>query len=148
MRCVRPVAPPGGRARLALGQPKSKKEKTMGLDMFAYTTLENPAGSVDFKIGDATEIHYWRKHPNLHGWMEKLYRDKGGSEESFNCVNVRLNRQDLDRLEADIKAKRLPHTIGFFFGESDSDIDDDLEFVGKAREAMAANLTVFYSSWW
>ena len=62
----------------------------MGLDMFAYTTLENPAGSVDFKVGEATEIHYWRKHPNLHGWMEKLYRDKGGSQESFNCVNLQL----------------------------------------------------------
>ena len=60
-----------------------------------------------------------------------------------------MTGEDLDRLEADIKAKRLPHTIGFFFGESDgAEIDDDLEFVGKAREAMAANLTVFYSSWW
>jgi hypothetical protein len=43
----------------------------------------------------------------------------------------------------------LPCTAGFFFGESDgSEKHDDLQFVAKAREALAAGLTVFYSSWW
>jgi len=51
--------------------------------------------------------------------MENLYREKGGADDSFNCVNVRLNRTDIDRLEADIKEQRLPHTMGFFFGETD-----------------------------
>ena len=97
----------------------------------------------------ATEIHYWRKHANLHGWMEKLYREKGGSAHEFNCVAVALTREDLDRLEGDIKAKRLPYTTGFFFGESDgSELDDDLSFIAKAREALSARLTVYYSSWW
>jgi len=121
----------------------------MGLDMHALTTTEMPAASVDFDVCDARELHYWRKHPNLHDWMEKLYRDKGGSDACFNCVNVQLLREDLDRLEADIKANRLPPTCGFFFGESDgSEANDDLQFINKAREALAANLTVFYTSWW
>jgi hypothetical protein len=48
----------------------------MGLDMYPYVTSEAPRAQVDFRADDATEIHYWRKHPNLHGWMEQLYRDK------------------------------------------------------------------------
>src|SRR5262249_49598843 len=100
-------------------------------------------------IKEATELHYWRKHPNLHGWMEKLYVEKGGSAEIFDCVNVQLEKADLDRLEADIKAGCLPCTNGFFFGESNgSEISDDLAFIGKAREALSAGLAVFYSSWW
>jgi len=40
----------------------------MGLDQFAY--------SVDAK-GKREEIAYWRKHPNLQGWMEALWIEKG-----------------------------------------------------------------------
>lgn len=121
----------------------------MGLDMYAHTTTEQPAAPVDFKIEEASEIHYWRKHPNLHGWMEQLYRTKGGTDANFNCVNLQLTAADLDHLEAAIREHRLPSTTGFFFGSSDgSEIADDLEFVTKAREALAAGFTVFYSSWW
>ena len=46
----------------------------MGLDMYASTTKRRLKSSVDFKSGKADEqIHDWRKHPNLHGWMEALY---------------------------------------------------------------------------
>jgi hypothetical protein len=121
----------------------------MGLDMYACTLPRTPDAPVDFERKGATEIHYWRKHPNLHGWMERLYREKGGSDESFNCANVQLTREDLDRLEADIRARALPATDGPFFGESDgSETGDDLQFVAKAREALSAGLTVFYTSWW
>jgi hypothetical protein len=38
---------------------------------------------------------------------------------------------------------------GFFFGSSDGgEIDDDLAFIAKARQAIAAGQTVFYDSWW
>ena len=58
----------------------------MGLDMFAYTTSEELAASVDFEVETLTELHYWRKHPNLHGWMEALYYAKGGAADTFNSV--------------------------------------------------------------
>jgi hypothetical protein len=104
----------------------------MGLDMFACTTTEMPASEVDFKTDQDAELHYWRKHPDLHGWIKNLYREKGGAARSFNCVSMVLTLSDLDRLEADIKAGSLPDTQGFFFGESDgSEITDDLAFVGK-----------------
>ena len=121
----------------------------MGLDMYAYTTREKPAMPVDFEPEDAIEIHYWRKHPNLHGWMERLYYEKGGSEEIFNCAAVTLDTGDLDKLEQMVRANLLPHTSGFFFGESDgNEKDGDLAFIAKAREALAAGLSVFYTSWW
>ncbi|HWJ87620.1 MAG TPA: phosphoglycerate kinase [Pelagibacterium sp.] len=90
----------------------------MGLDMYAHTTTEKPAVAFGFKADDADRIHYWRKHPNLHGWMEDLYFQKGGTE-LFNCITLTLTTEDLDRLEADVRAGNLPPTAGFFFGESD-----------------------------
>lgn len=121
----------------------------MGLDMYGMTLKHAPEAPVDFDATDAVHIHYWRKHPNLHGWMERLYREKGGADPQFNCANLLLTREDIDRLEADIAAGNLPQTSGFFFGESDgSERDDDRQFIGKAREAFAAGLAVAYSSWW
>lgn len=120
----------------------------MGLDMYAHFLHHAPAMPVDFVVDAYGELHYWRKHPNLHGWMERLYREKGGKQE-FNCAHVQLTSQDLDRLEADIRAKALPETTGFFFGASDgTEIDDDLRFIAKAREAIKDGLTVYYTSWW
>ncbi len=120
----------------------------MGLDMYAYTTTDKLDRLVDFKVKNYTEIHYWRKHPNLHGWMEDLYYAKGGAKE-FNCVPVALTLEDIDHLEAAIVHHELPATHGFFFGESRGDeYDDDLDFTAKARKAIEDGHTVFYDSWW
>jgi hypothetical protein len=107
----------------------------MGLDMVAMMINNTPESPVDFPADNATELHYWRKHPNLHGWMERLYYAKGGSAEEFNCVTLQLNLNDLNRLAA--------------FGASDgSELEDDLAFIAKARDAIAQGKTVFYDSWW
>lgn len=120
----------------------------MGLDMYAYKTLDAIDTPVDFSVPTALELHYWRKHPNLHGWMEALYYEKGGKRD-FNCVPVLLTAEDLYRLERDLSAGALPPTVGFFFGASDgSESEDDLGFVAKAREAITAGYRVFYDSWW
>ena len=121
----------------------------MGLDMCACTTPTAPDSPADFEAEDATEFHYWRKHPNLHGWMEYLYRQKGGQAQDFNCAAVALGPDDPEWLEADLTAGQLPETAGFFFGESGgTELEDDLVFVREARQHLAAGLTVFYTSWW
>ncbi len=121
----------------------------MGLDMYAYATPHQPASPVDFKVTDARTLHTWRKHPNLHGWMQTLYRAKGGSDPQFNCAPVVLTTEDLDRLEDDIRSDALPPTSGFFFGRTDgTETDDDLAFIAKARTAIAIGHTVYYDSWW
>jgi hypothetical protein len=128
----------------------------MGLEQYAMhcdARLLGPS-QVDFEDADglsAVEFHYWRKHPNLHGWMEELYREKGGTAESFNCIPVRLLPEDLDRLEADIKSGALPETTGSFFGRSQGTEDEaaeDLEFVAEARKLIAQGRAVYYTSWW
>ncbi|EJD00866.1 uncharacterized protein FOMMEDRAFT_29672 [Fomitiporia mediterranea MF3/22] len=129
---------------------RERKENAIGLDMYALTCRHQPAAPVDFDADeDAVLLHGWRKHPNLQGWMERLYREKGGVHKYFNNVNLMLTTEDLDQLEADVRARRLPHTEGFFFGVSTSeDEEDDLLFITKAREALKAGLFVFYDSWW
>jgi|SRR5262252_1568546 len=123
----------------------------MGLDMWMRTTRIVPDAEVDFDLprGSTQELHYWRKHPNLHGWMERLYRAKGGKADDFNSVYLRLTGRDLDELEKAVEGDALPETAGFFFGESDgTEAAGDLACIGKAREAIADGLTVLYTSWW
>ena len=137
----------------------------MGLDMNAYRMKFTPSKVVDFSeeifgrddrgeldyenpIVVAKEIAYWRKHPDLHGWMQKLYEEKGGEDKSFNGDPVVLTLADLDRLEDDILGENLPETTGFFFGESGEISLKDLEFVLEARKAIQEGDTVFYDSSW
>jgi hypothetical protein len=121
----------------------------MGLDMYAFTTREDiPA--VDFPDpADTAKLFYWRKHPNLHGWMERLYRAKGGNDEQFNLSPVRLDPADLDALEKAVRGNALPETAGFFFGQSLAEEKNrDIEFICRARDAIAGGKAVFYTSWW
>lgn len=124
----------------------------MGLDQYAY--VSSPEDS-------RNEIASWRKHPNLQGWMENLWNEKGQPvpEERketfdgvFNCIDLELTREDLDRLEIDLVNQRVASlkTVGFFFGE-DSDeyyYEQDLAFVLKAKQEILLGNKVFYSSWW
>ncbi len=111
----------------------------MGLDMYALKKKED---------SEPEEFFYWRKHPDLHGWMEKKWRDRG-NEGEFNCVPVELDDDDLDELESAIHRSRLPNTSGFFFGASHpDDKENDLSFVKQARDALRTGYQVAYSSWW
>ena len=107
-------------------------------------------GEIDYEnqIVKTEEVAYWRKHPDLHGWMENLYREKGGREQSFNGDPVMLTLADLDRLEDDILEVNLPKTTGFFFGESGGISLKDLQFVLEARKAIQEGDTVYYDSSW
>lgn len=126
----------------------------MGLDMYAYrVSKKNRISEVKFKFdeNDAYEFFYWRKHHDLHGWMEKLYYVKGGEKESFNCVPVELTLEDLDKLELDIRKRKLPYTEGFFFGKLPPDDDsdkNDMEFIKQARNYIKDGYAVYYYSWW
>ncbi len=125
----------------------------MGLDMYAFTAPATAVTQdVDFDlnaIDGIGELHYWRKHPNLHGWMRDLYYAKGGTGRDFNCDPLRLTLEDIDALEQDIRSGALPDTSGFFFGETDgTEREDDLQFIAKARIAIENGFAVCYDSWW
>ena len=122
----------------------------MGLDMYAYKRKDYPGKPVDFEPEDSDEqFAYWRKHPNTHGWMEQLYRHKGGKAGDFNLVPVVLTGGDLDAFEKAVNGNELPETTGFFFGQSHPDDKaTDLQFIKDARQAIEDGYTVFYTSWW
>jgi hypothetical protein len=137
----------------------------MGLDMYAYTAVragqqndyyadgEYDSLTNEYKnktVEKPRELAYWRKHPNLHGWMEKLAQKKGIEYDSFNGVELELTYEDLEILELDVIAGTLPSTDGFFFG-TDADehyLEQDLEFIKNARAELFCGLKVFYNSSW
>ena len=130
----------------------------MGLDMYAFRVKAedviddfNVRGQDAGREDDLEELAYWRKHHDLHGWMERLYRSKGGTKESFNCVPLRLTKADIACLEHDVLTNRLPETTGFFFGTNPPDEftrEQDMEFIMKAKIAIADGDSVYYDSWW
>jgi len=123
----------------------------MGLDQVAYATKEGE---------DRIDIQRWRKHPNLQGFMEQLWGDKGqplpeGVEldnspmGDFNCIPLSLTLGDIDELEDCVKNCKLPTTGGFFFGTSrasDKGLDED--FIREARKLLIDGWEVYYDSWW
>ena len=147
----------------------------MGLDMYAYCVNAKAvthdfgdalkdelklAQKIDKENGDLRDVSgqkslfyakfgYWRKFNHFHGWMENLYRGKGGNE-CFNCVPVRLTLADLDRLENDLE-KGLKPTAGFFFGDETlypEDVESLTDFIQRSRTAINNGYAVIYDSWW
>lgn len=148
----------------------------MGLDQYAYVAAragqqQEYYDSSDYNeltnewtslVEKPRELAYWRKHPNLQGWMERLWVAKGypGYDQAnpspkndgpmFNNIELELTAEDLDALERAVKKRQLPKTSGFFFGD-DADqhyYENDLEFIRKARSELFFGLKVFYNSSW
>ena len=147
----------------------------MGLDMYAYVATregqqreyydgaewdETTKDLVNTKVNKPREIAYWRKHPNLHGWMQRLWvrktneagivDDNPDRAGEFNGVELELTWEDLEQLEQDIRNKNLPNTSGFFFGSEKDDEyrEHDLKFVREAKAEAFLGLRVFYNSSW
>ena len=141
----------------------------MGLDMYAYVGTKGQRDAfyegaewdkdlmeyVNPTVSKPRELAYWRKHPNLHGWMEQLWSDRRAVDptidgDTFNGIELELTWEDIEELEQAILAGDLPHTQGFFFGAPSDDYyrDQDLEFVKNAKAELFCGLKVFYNSSW
>ena len=147
----------------------------MGLDMYAYVAAKAgqheefyEGSSWNKELGESVnpnvvkprELAYWRKHPNLHGWMEQLWirklavegktPDKSEWGTSFNGIELELTSEDLDELERAVTHGQLPSTQGFFFGNDADDVyrESDLNFIKNARAELFMGLKVFYNSSW
>jgi hypothetical protein len=146
---------------------RKQLEDKMGLDMYAYVASKKGQQSeyyetaefdktinefVSTTVTKPHELAYWRKHPNLHGWMEQLWKSKGkpGGGEIFNGIELELTWDDLDELERAIRHGQLPNTEGFFFGKPADNhyYKQDLEFVNNAKAEVFLGLKVFYNSSW
>lgn len=145
----------------------------MGLDQYAYIAAKSGQRDefyegaewvdgelVNTKMSKPVEIAYWRKHPNLQGWMEQLWIAKLAKEgktpeesewgSSFNGVELELTRADIDALEQAVLEMTLPPTGGFFFGNNADAYyqEQDLAFCRRARADLFSGLKVFYNSSW
>ena len=134
----------------------------MGLDQYAYKVKSKYDKSTSTETITKTEIAYWRKHNRLQGWMENLWKDKGG-EGTFNCIDLGVMEEDLDELEGKIQEHDLPETDGFFYGNdsynlnhpdyirhgySYEDEPNDLRFITDARKAIKDGYRIVYSCSW
>jgi hypothetical protein len=126
----------------------------MGLDQYAFAVRKSDIEGNFEVTEDAVkeEFQYWRKHNALHSWMENLYRAKGGDAESFNCIPLRLTKEDLLELIEDAKAHKLECASGFFWGGpydyNEEIANEDIEFAHKALAKIDQGFAVYYDSWW
>lgn len=133
----------------------------MGLDQYAYIASK---ADTDYDDSSRQELAYWRKHPNLQGWMEQLWLYKCNKEGKpivedvanwgsvFNGVELELTWEDIDMLEEDIKSGEMAKlgTTGFFFGNPSDDVyhETDLKFCVDAKAELFLKRKVFYNSSW
>jgi hypothetical protein len=133
----------------------------MGLDMylrgekFFWTDWEKPANNRmedSFKVSSLElELGYWRKHPNLHGYIVQTFA--GGKDE---CQKIELDQNRLHQLVVAIRENQLPLTEGFFFGVSEKSKKQDAEDLGILAKAIAwlgteekgVSRTVYYHASW
>ena len=90
----------------------------MGLDMFLRGKIrfnEEVSPKYDgFSLCTGEiELGYWRKHPNLHGFIVNKYAD--GKDE---CQEIELGIHELKEILKSSENDELPYTEGFFFGVS------------------------------
>tara|TARA_R110000796_G_scaffold39992_6_gene99274 strand:- start:969 stop:1403 length:435 start_codon:yes stop_codon:yes gene_type:complete len=76
------------------------------------------------------EIAYWRKHPNLHGYIVNTF-NKGVD----NCRPIELTPKHLDQIADAIEKNELPYTNGSFFGSSEDHEEGKKENIKIFRDA-------------
>lgn len=108
----------------------------MGLDMYlngdkylhALDARDNLPHEDGYRLESKTlRLGYWRKHPNLHGYIVNTFAD--GVDK---CRQIDLSDDDIEKIIEAVARDDLPHTEGFFFGESDGSEKDETLRIFKA----------------
>jgi len=126
----------------------------MGLDMYIrHGTDEDWPENVSREVADAfykdfksRELCYWRKHPNLHGYIVQTFAE--GIDE---CQEIDLTREMVQQILKASEKDKLPDTQGFFFGQSFPEDKEDTRIQLTALlEWMRKNpgRRVFYRASW
>ena len=144
----------------------------MGLDMYLegrkylWNNWKNPENDLKedgFRLKEKIlELGYWRKEPNLHGYIVEKFAD--GKDE---CQDIELGEEDMLDIISAVRERRLPETRGFFFGANADPNSEDpqerewaLQFERetiatfeaaiawiKARGDMETRYVVYRASW-
>lgn len=131
----------------------------MGLDMhltgeyYIFQDWENPDNNQyedGYRLKSRRfDLGYWRKHPDLHGFIVETFSD--GIDD---CKAIHLGTTEIELIIDTIKEDRLPHTEGFFFGESTNDEEqktESIELLSKALLWLRADIThrsIYYQASW
>ena len=113
----------------------------MGLDQYLTAKVD----------GSEMEICYWRKHPDLNGLMEQIAKEKDPDLKIFNLQRVKLTERDCRRVMLAVLNEELPHTEGFFFGQSVGDAKETMTTYMAFATALGIVQTggsVEYYCWW
>lgn len=112
----------------------------MGLDMYLrgeeYEDFSNTSAARDrgdiVKVSTVYELGYWRKHPDLHGYIVETFAN--GVDE---CQRISLGKGELLNTLKAVEDDKLPHTEGFFFGQSQlGDKERTIQILQKALKWM------------
>ena len=124
----------------------------MGLDMYLsgeiylVTDWENPKNNLTedgYRVkGRELEIGYWRKHPDLHGYIVHRFAD--GED---RCQRIDLSPSDIGEIITAIQSNLLPKTNGFFFGESENDTGQKNEAITIFQKALKWLTTPVEGQW-
>lgn len=128
----------------------------MGLDMYltGETLIRNrplDGDRLGTKKGESFDLGYWRKHPNLHGYIVEEFAH--GVDE---CQEIHLTIDDMHQIIDAVKNTKLPFTEGFFFGKSYGTPEDNKEDIRIFEHAIkwlesedkTAWRWVFYKASW
>jgi hypothetical protein len=131
----------------------------MGLDMhleghkYIFWNYDDPKKNRledGFRLrGKILELGYWRKHPNLHGYIVTNFA--GGVDE---CQEIELTVENLEQTLKAVVNDVLPETSGFFFGKSEpEDKEPSIEIIEKAIEWLkttedGVSRSVIYRASW
>lgn len=101
-----------------------------------------PVEQVELAIG------YWRKHPNLHGYIVNEFgpKDEATGEPIDNCQDIDLDANAIHKIIEAIQQDTLPQTEGFFFGTSYSKSEASPEDQQNYLEQKAEDLEIFGKS--
>jgi hypothetical protein len=112
------------------GETPSAKDLIMGLDMYLegekylWTEWNNPQNNPredGYEIKSrCLRLGYWRKHPNLHGYIVNTF-----AQGVDNCQPIHLDEADIEKIIEAVDRDELPHTEGFFFGATDGTERDE-----------------------
>lgn len=128
----------------------------MGLDMNLYGVKHyygnNQPKEDGFPVSKKElELGYWRKHPNLHGFIVNEFANSVDE-----CQDIPLELEHLKVTVKAIKEKTLPATDGPFFGHSDGSEDANsikifnqaIDWLKKDDPKSDESRTVYYRASW
>lgn len=129
----------------------------MGLDMYLngekfFWGFNGQRPKEDgFEVKSKTlELGYWRKHPNLHGYIVQEFAE--GKDE---CQEIYLDADAIKKIMAAVENNELPPTTGFFFGATDgTEKPEDLQIFQRAldwlnapKDEKVSRSVIYRASW-